>query len=208
VKIWTLFLSLVLWVVCSGCSLTLPNIHWPWESDDTTPDAPVAPYQTNDETGHIVWIRESTDTLWEVVIDCQDGFQHGNDQEDVYRQGCVDGAKNEGIDALRVNLTMGLVQSDELAMHLLDFEHPDRPGYFLDTSWYVRSGNQGITRWQIIITQSLFDSYGDADALVKRVAYLFKAYPPGRVQFIVPTAYEADLLKKGVLRPIVPLANP
>jgi hypothetical protein len=75
-----------------------------------------------------------------------DFFQHGNPNENNYRQQAINAARAAGLDCIRCQVDYGM--GDELAMHLLALEHPNQPGYYLEQdSWFFQAERQGITRW-------------------------------------------------------------
>lgn len=106
-----------------------------------------------------------------------DFFQHGNSGEEAYRSAAVSAARAQGLSCLYIECSSP--PNDEVAMHLMHFESPVRPGYFLgDENWYNKAAAQGISRY-------IFD-IGNADSsTIARWKYLTKAYPGGSVQWVL-----------------------
>lgn len=123
-------------------------------------DPSVIGIKTYDENGRLVWIRPLTETLWP-SCDCPEGFQHGNQQEDVYRQECVDRAVSGGIrDTLRVILRT--IPNPELAIHLLNYESNVDvekgcllPGFFGQAPKVLNAGKLFVIMYSVTILLAL-----------------------------------------------------
>ncbi|MEI7435435.1 MAG: hypothetical protein WCL16_01350 [bacterium] len=113
-------------------------------------------------------------------------FQHGTANEETYRSSAISAARAQGLDCIKVECPDP--PSDELAMHLLHFEHPARPGYFLGVeNWYNKAQAQGINRY-------VFDIGNASDSTIARWQYLTKAYPANSLQWVVNGQVKSSLL--------------
>jgi hypothetical protein len=109
------------------------------------------------------------------VLVAYEFFQHNTDNENTYRAERLQAAREMGATALAV--VVRTPPNHELAMHLLHFEHPDRPGYFLGSeNWYNRARAAGICAWVLDVSR-MAGSW-------EELAFLFKAYAPGEVQYV------------------------
>ena len=104
-------------------------------------------------------------------------FQHGTSDEEAYRSAAIAAASAQGLDC--ISLDCPSPPGDELAMHLMHFESPVVPGYFLgEENWYNRAMVRGIGRY-------IFNIGNANSATIARWLYLTKAYPSGSVQWIL-----------------------
>lgn len=118
-----------------------------------------------------------------------DFFQHGNPNENNYRQQAINAARAAGLDCIRCRVDYGM--GDELAMHLLALEHPNQPGYYLEQdSWFFQAERQGITRW-------IYDLGTPDMAGAERWLWLTKSPRyNNRLQLLCTAATPADVLAK------------
>jgi uncharacterized protein YceK len=113
-------------------------------------------------------------TNWNPYI-ALDYFQHGNPDENTYREKAIAECAAAGKDCIAVK--MAYVPNPELSIHLLWYESDVEKGKFMGT-WYVKAKDRGITKWQIDIT----GLEGEATTIYDR----FKAYPAYTVKFVTP----------------------
>jgi hypothetical protein len=127
-------------------------------------------------------------TNWNPYI-ALDYFQHGNPDENTYREKAIAECAAAGKDCIAVK--MAYVPNPELSIHLLWYESDVEKGKFMGT-WYVKAKDRGITKWQIDIT----GLEGEATTIYDR----FKAYPAYTVKFVTP---DISMLK-GIDRLLIP----
>lgn len=123
--------------------------------------------------------------LWK-AYPCPDGFKHGYANENEYRDNAMTIAVSKGFDCLAV--TMHSIPNPELSIHLLCYESNVDAGKFLDSSWFFRARNAGISKWVIDITPVINE--------MMEVKDRFMAYEPNTVQFTCPKEMFADMCKK------------
>jgi hypothetical protein len=116
-------------------------------------------------------------------------FQHGNEDENTYRQRAINATRTNKLDCIRCRADFGM--GDELAMHLLALEHPSKPGYYLEQdSWFFQAERQGVTRW-------IHDLGTPTMAQAERWLWLTKSpYYKGRLQYLCSKATAADVIAK------------
>jgi hypothetical protein len=132
--------------------------------------------------------------LWPSVA-APDFLQHGTSGEDEYRSAKVSAAKAAGVNCLRINASYGM--SDEIAMHLLAFEHPNRAGYYLTTeNWFFIAEGRGVTRW-------IHDLGTPSMSEAERWLYLTKSGKyAGRLQLTCSSATAVDVLARLTLNAV------
>jgi hypothetical protein len=109
-----------------------------------------------------------------------DFFQHGRAGENDYRTSALNAAQAAGLDCIRCRVSFGM--SDELGMHLVKLEHPERPGYFLGRDgWFFQARQWNVTRWQ-------HDLGTPSQEQVVRWLWLTKSYTKDELQYIVTRA--------------------
>jgi len=125
-------------------------------------------------------------TLWNHYV-APDFLQHGTDSENEYRQNAITAASSSGLNCIRLNASFGM--SDELAIHLIALEHPQRAGYYNEQdNWYFKARSAGITRW-------IHDLGTPTVEQSKRWAYLTKSpYYKTSLQLVV----SANTLRESV----------
>lgn len=136
------------------------------------------PVETASATG-VVWKSHRADTF----------FQHGNPNENTYRQNAISAALAAGLDCIRCNVSYGM--DDELAMHLLALEHPNERGYYLiEDSWFFKAERQGVKRW-------VYDMGTATSSGADRWLYLTKSpYYKERLQYVVSRQTPKDVVEK------------
>ena len=174
-----LAVSLMVAVWCTaGCEKLkpfLPQIVPPTPPAVTNIIPPVVPVPTPAVTNAALWPHFRAD----------DFFQHGNPNENAYREQAIVSGKATG--CLRVKASYGMgdelgmtVPKGKAEMHLLPLEHPDKPGYYLKADgWFFKAEAGGVTRW-------IHDMGAPSMADAKRWLWLTKSpYYQNRLQYLV-----------------------
>lgn len=76
-------------------------------------------------------------------------LEHGYPGEDADRESKLAAACAAGLDCLEVDAAPAWGATDEFIIHVLYFEHPQRPGYHNESSnWFCLAERWGVRRWQ------------------------------------------------------------
>jgi hypothetical protein len=116
-------------------------------------------------------------------------FRH-DEEENAYRAGAIAAARAAGMDCIRVKLYQPI--EGELAYWLLHLEHGEKPGTYLDRSFYEDARRAGVTRWQ-------FDARECPD--IPGWTRWLRDYSPDMLQWVLrPDQSAAGLERWGVVR--------
>jgi len=147
-------------------------------SDDGDPDPTPGPTPEPDPQ------PTPSGELW-LCYPAPEFFQHGTSSENEYRQAAIDAARESG--CILCNASFGM--DNELAMHLLALEHPDRPGYYLEgDGWFFKAQRANVPKWV---------HYLGAPALAdaKRWCWLTKSTKySGRLQYLMLPSTGKDVV--------------